>query len=242
MFGKGGHPAPPPGDAPQGNWWHGNPPGPPGKGKGKGKGKEPEPEWWNRAEQGQEEPQGAWVPPDPQKRFTTLGLLKHVGSPWFAYLEFWYLLTIREFLTIHRETCQTGNDVEAIKLWHLACLLLELDHKAVVGLMLLCHSGLHGRTLANEILWKLLSEYALQRTYEDLSHKCTNMVGWARRDMDRPPRTSRDRLWWRWRNISNPQRPQWSPRAPPERATYLCASEGLPQAPPACWGPPERLQ
>ena len=61
--------------------------------------------------------------------------------------------------------------------------------------MLLAQSGLVGRTYANKILWSLLSNWALDPTYEDLSHKVSSEVGWARRNFDRPPRGNRDLKW-----------------------------------------------
>ena len=50
------------------------------------------------------------------------------------------------------------------------CKVLELDKKARVDLFLLAQSGLVGRTIASYILWNLCSYWALDPTYEDLSH------------------------------------------------------------------------
>ena len=46
------------------------------------------------------------------------------------------------------------------------CKDFELDRK-----FLLAQSGLVGRTIANYIIWNLCPYWALDPTYEDLSHK-----------------------------------------------------------------------
>ena len=59
-----------------------------------------------------------------------------------------------------------------------------------MDLFLLAQSGLVGRTLANYLLWNLCSDWALDPTYEDLSHEVSNAVGRLRksfRQTSNPP-------------------------------------------------------
>ena len=67
-----------------------------------------------------------------------------------------------------------------------------------MDLMLLAHSGAVGRGHANKIMWNLMSNWALDEAYEDLSHKVSNQVGWARRNFDRPPKEHEDTSLWTW--------------------------------------------
>ena len=114
---------------------------------------------------------------------------------------------------------------------------LELDRKAQGDLMLLAHEGLVGRSEANEILWELLSVWAIRPEYEDLSHKVTHMVYQARRNIERPPKDHWDRGRWRWNQYYEPRHPQWSPKAVPRNYAVLKGPGGVPLAPPECWGP-----
>ena len=115
---------------------------------------------------------------------------------------------------------------------------LELDRKAQADLMLLAHEGLVGRSEANEILWELLSVWALKPEYEDLSHKVTNMVYIARRNLERPPKEHEDRGRWKWEKYWGPRHPQWRPTAVPQSYIVLKGPGGVPLPPPHCWGPP----
>ena len=103
--------------------------------------------------------------------------------------------------------------------------------------MLLAHEGLAGRSEANEILWELLSVWALRPEYEDLSHKATHLVSQARRKIERPPEEHWDRGRWRWSHYYEPRHPQWSPKAVPKHYTVLKGPGGVPLPPPQCWGP-----
>ena len=201
----------------------------------------PRPDWWN-----EREPR---VPEDPAKgegkgkgrgkdtvKYTTLGLLKQQGHWQFEFLEWWYLVFIRECLTTYWGIIQRGSGAQALERWNLIFLVLELDRKAQLDLMLLAHTGLAGRAEANEILWDLLSIWALKDDYLDLSHKVTSMVGRARRNLDRPPRNHPDREWWTWTCYWEPRRPSWSPRAVPDHYEVITGPNGEPLAPPACFG------
>ena len=103
-------------------------------------------------------------------------------------------------------------------------------------MFLLAHSGLVGRTVANEILWKILSWWALDPRYEDLSHKMSSFCNWARRRFERPPRNHQDLWWWSWRCYEVPDRNQWSPLEVPRVPWSLReGDDGRPLPPPECW-------
>ena len=176
-------------------------PNEPGKGKGaKGLAALPDApgmDWWA---QGAEDSRGTPGPPPrapgvrqqgPPKVYRTLGRLRSSNLQGFLYFEHKFLIWVHEILTRHWGTVQGGTSERALHLWQEIFMTLELDRKAQGDLMLLAHEGLVGRSEANEILWELLSVWALKPEYEDLSHKVTNMVYIARKNLDRPPRTTR---------------------------------------------------
>ena len=118
------------------------------------------------------------------------------------------------------------------------CKDLELDKKAKVDLFLLAQSGLVGRTLANYLLWNLCSYWALDPTYEDLSHKVSAEVGWLRRTFDRPPAAHPDLRWWTWSAYEKPWDKywRWSPmQVPREPVEFRMGPGGEPMKPPECW-------
>ena len=119
-------------------------------------------------------------------------------------------------------------------------LVLELDKKAQLDLMLLAQSGLPGKCCCfNELLWRLLSRWAVDPTYQDLSHKVSSEVNWIRRTFDRPPRGHRDLWWGRWSAYDVPGNAKWSPLTAPTGAyTVRTGPGGLPLEPPDCWGTP----
>ena len=170
---------------------------------------------------------------------TTLGWLKYLEDPAFRYFEYLYLKNIHRFLTERWWILQAGHDQEALEEWIQVFRILELDQKAMRDLFLLAHSGLVGRTKANEVLWNILANEALDPTYQDLSHKVTSMVYWARRSFDRPPREHGDLRWWCWSCYDTPYKRdlRWSPQEVPTRAWTLTMGPGdVPLQPPHCWG------
>ena len=170
---------------------------------------------------------------------TTLGWLKHLNDPYFEYFEYHYLKVIHRFLTDRWWILQSGFDEEALQEWMQVMKVLELDKKATMDLILLAQSGLPGRCKANEVLFQLLSKEALDPTYEDLSHKVSNAVGWARRSFDRPPREHGDLKWWWWTCYDEPYARdlRWSPLQVPRGVwTLQQGPGGRPLAPPGCWG------
>ena len=66
--------------------------------------------------------------------------------------------------------------------------LLELDCKAQRDMFLLAYSGVKGRTMANKLLFELLSYWAVKDPeYENLSNYVSHRVQQLRMGMDRPP-------------------------------------------------------
>ena len=180
---------------------------------------------------------------DTEKEFTTLGFLKKVNHPCAEFYEHWHLKFIYKCLTDDWGLIQGGSDPRARTKWQEVMQHLELDRKAMVDLFLLAHSGEAGRAEANEILWSLLSIWALKPEYEDLSHKTSSLVKRARRFIDRPPRTHDDRLSWCWKKTWEPRHPEFMPSAVPRDYSVVKGPGGVPLAPPQCWGRPgQRLQ
>ena len=167
-----------------------------------------------------------------------LGLLKLYGDLSFRYFEYHYLRWTEDIVTRRWPEVQGGSNDNAASAWAEICMVLELDRKACADLMLLAHLSIAGRAEANEILWHLLTNWALDPDYEDLSHKVTKKVFMARRYLDRPPTTHEDRGAWRWQKYYVPRHPQWSPLTVPRAFTVLKGPRGEPLPPPACWGPP----
>ena len=152
------------------------------------------------------------------------------------FFEHKFLVWVHEKLTRDWKTIQCGVDARAKALWLEIFKILELDAKAVRDLMLLCHMGLAGRTEANEVLWKLLSIWALKREYLDLSHKASSLVNEARQHLERPPQAHRDRGWWKWERYWVPRHPQFSPSEGPEGDFEVVEGlGGVPLEPPSCW-------
>ncbi len=168
--------------------------------------------------------------------YTTLGLLKFVGDPTFQWFGWMYLQFINSCLTTNWWRIQSGMDHHAVNLWFLVFVALELDEQAMQDIMLLAHSGIVGRTKANELMWNLLSDWALVDNYQDLSHKVTAEVGKARRTFDRPPVWHDDFLTWSWDDYDYLPAPQWSPLAVPRVQYNLATRDGnKPLPPPWCW-------
>ena len=76
-----------------------------------------------------------------------------------------YLKFIHESLTEDWGIIQGGTDNEALDKWLTIFSTIELDRKVQVDLMLLAQAGLAGRAEANEIMWDILSVWALKPEY-----------------------------------------------------------------------------
>ena len=126
-----------------------------------------------------------------------------------------------------------------MKLWYLIFRVLELDQKAQLDIMLLAQSGHIGRGHANKIMWDLMSNWALDDMYEDLSNKVSNQVGLARKRFDRPPAWHPDAQWWTWNAYDEPTKLMgpWCPkRRPRGEWDVRTGPNGEPYQPPWCWG------
>ena len=196
-------------------------------------------DWWSQAPQHDADAAHDFRDgPPPDLNLTSLGYLKHISHESFPYYEWMHLAWIKTCLTLDWPRLQQGTSKEAMEMWMFIFWRLELDRKAQLDMLLLAQLSEAGRTEANEILWSLLSIWALKPDYEDLSSKVSNLVKYARRNLDRPPSWHDDRAWWRWRNYWEPQNRQFGPRAVPARYTILAGPNGVPLPPPQCWGPP----
>ena len=138
----------------------------------------------------QQDPAGGYVPP--AHKLTTLGWLKHLKDPTWPWWEHYYLKFLHKNLTTNWASLMFGVDLEAMQLWWEVFQVLELDKKSQLDLLILAQSGPVGRSYANKLLWDVMSNWALDGTYRDLSNKVSNEVNWARKNMDRPPRGHKD--------------------------------------------------
>ena len=138
------------------------------KGKGKGKG-----------------PKG--MQPDP-RTFHTIGILKRANDPNLAYWTWQYKCALKRILVWQWRDMQQYYDAHTTLKWVHAMQLMELDRKAQRDLILLAYSGHKGRTLANKLMFQLLSYKALSDPdYENLSSWVSHEINLLRRTMDRPP-------------------------------------------------------
>ena len=196
---------------------------------------------------------GGGGPPAPQVEFggrnrdqprRLLGVLKYSRDPHFRYFEFLFLKRIHQLLTRHWHLMQAECDERATALWHEALLLLEIDAKGQTDLFLLAQCGSVGRAEANEILFQILTNEALDNEYLDLSHLVSNRVSQARSSFERPPKDHLDRGQWDWGRYWRVRNPDFSPQevrrqypqAPlPDQRLHVTHTGGVPLAPPRCW-------
>ena len=173
--------------------------------------------------------------------YRTLGLLKMRGDPAFEYFEYGFMSWLYAFLTRSWGIAQSGTDFRAMCCWHDVFMHLELDRKATVDLMLLAQMGIAGRAAANEVLWELLTVWALKPEYLDLSHKCTSLVYHQRSYIERPPSDHRDLGTWTWKRYAVPRNPHFDPRSvPPMPYVHVTGPSGEIIPPPQCFQPFDR--
>ena len=202
----------------------------------------PNQQWWTE-EPGAPRPglqrrrDGPAAPPHDQGGpLRLIGHLKATGDPHFAFFDHKILAWVQVKLTRDWKVLQCGHDARAKTLWAEVFQVLELDEKAVRDILLLMHLGTAGRAEANEILWNLLSVWALKREYKDLSHKTSSLVNEARQVLERPPATHKDRASWRWQRYWEPRHSRFSPTSGPRGAFELVTGPGgVPLEPPRCW-------
>ena len=171
-------------------------------------------------------------------------LLIHFQHPCADYFELWYRHCIKILLTDLWWILQGGKDEASCRVWMRACMVLELDRKAKIELFLLLQAGKVGRAYGNKVMWKMLSYYALQKPYKNLSMLMTSQIKWARQSFDRPGRDMPDLKWWQWTcywdmNYGNLH--EWAPESiPNDKDEYdwqvFTGPAGRPLPPPQCWG------
>ena len=132
-----------------------------------------------------------------------------------------------------------GIDEHATRQWWEVMQVLELDKKAQLDLMVLAQSGPVGRCHANKVMWDLMANWALVRTYQDLSNKVSNDVTWAFKDFHRPPPGHQDLAWWRWKFYKEPglKVEHFSPlhKKKVSDCSVAIGEGGEPKPPPHCW-------
>ena len=181
----------------------------------------------------------AWGARPYEVPLTALGVLKRERCPWYPFLEWRQRMDLKHLLTEAWPSLQGGKDRLALEDWKKAVETLELDGEAIQDLFLLIAQGRAGRAEANEILWDLMSHWALvDRDHRDLSRKCSSMVNWARKIIDRPPATHEDRAKWTYRASMYPRNAAFDPFEVPADPRVLTGRGGVPLRPPACWGAP----
>ena len=176
----------------------------------------------------------------PAEQLLTIGILKYYGDPYFPWFEHNYLMFLRQNLTHSWPDLQRGHSRETLGRLDKIFMVLELDRKALVDFMLLYHSGLVGRTCANKVLWLLLSAWATDGRYRDLSNKVSQVVNLMRQTFERPQKDHPDLERWSWKHLeeNRPDMVKWSPLSVPENARddkVFTGKGGLPLRPPECW-------
>jgi hypothetical protein len=147
-----------------------------------------------------------------------------------------------KFLSEDWPLIQGGAEHRARTKWPEVMDFLELDDLAQKALFLCAHQGLAGRTIANQLLWDLLSKWS-NTAHKDLSQLLARNLEMARHVIDRPPDFSKDLQYWTWSRAINPP-PQIAAFSPknipgwPDRVVMYVNPLGQPLPPPSCWAPP----
>ena len=129
------------------------------EGKGKGEGNEEAPaEDLDNKGKGKGKDKG--LAPDPRS-FHTIGILKRARDPNFQYWLWFYKSTLKRFLVWHWRDMQKYSDPATTAKWVEAMQIMELDRKAQRDMILLAYTGHKGRTLANKLMFHLLSYKAV---------------------------------------------------------------------------------
>ena len=138
----------------------------------------------------------------------SLGILERHHHRDFHYHEWVMYKVLRDTVTTRWWVMQySTNDNEVLQYANNLFGFLELDSKACQELMLLAISGDPGRAEFNEIVWKICTDWALEKPYRDLSNKISVEVLKAHRHFDRPPRSKKnDRHLWGWMKYLVPRK------------------------------------
>ncbi len=169
---------------------------------------------------------------------TTLGWLKHSKGPQFPWFEWHYLHFIKKCLTTDWKQIQGGSGDETMQIIIEIFNVLELNTKARMDFTLLMHTGPVGRTLANKLMWTLLSDWALDDRYLDLSSNVSWECYKARRTFERPEWRGEDLRRWTWEHLDHCKNADWHwhPAAVPgEFYQVVLGPQGEPLPPPRCW-------
>ena len=134
---------------------------------------------WNELTRGPSEPH--WD--GSSTTLTTLGWLKHNNAPGWTYWEHYYLKFLHKSLTTNWWLIMFGADRRTERMWWEIFQVLELDRKSQLDLLMLAQSGRVRRAYANKILWGLLSGWALEGEYKDLSNKVSSDVGLGQEEL-----------------------------------------------------------
>ena len=105
----------------------------------------------------------------------------------------------------------------------------------MTDLFLLAQCGQVGRTEANEILWSLMTNQALDPEYKDLSNYVSNAVHRHRKYFERPPDTHYDRGTWHWGRLTTIRNVAYDPQSVPRKCCIRSGPGGIPLPPPKCW-------
>ena len=84
-------------------------------------------------------------------------------------------------------------------------------------------------------MWNLLSSWALQEHYPDLSSMVSAAVGLARKKIDRPPMTHPNFQNWHWQKYWVPRSSRFSPLQVPPGAYVVNVEGEAPVAPLKCF-------
>ena len=171
----------------------------------------------------------------------SIGVLIEKEHEFAAYFELEFLHLMKQYATDMWPSVSGGDDQDSLDLTKKLYVALELDEKAIMDLMLLAQSGEVGRAEYNYLVWKLITEIAIEPPYKDLSHKVSQMALIARGHFDRPPAQNWGlRAEWGWSYLMKPRFWDWSPCAVPDE--YLRGDEqvltgegGMPFEPPWCY-------
>ena len=175
----------------------------------------------------------------PKHKLTTLGWLKHLQDRAFPWFEWQYLQVLHKFLKDDWYLIQGGDEETTMKKWMEILAVLEVDKKAMTSLFLLAQDGRVGRGHANHIMWTILSKYAVDPAYQDLSNIIVHLINKHRLDYDRPPREHKDLKWWSWTCYERlySKDSAFAPDQVPRGRWYIREGPGdLPLPPPQCWG------
>ncbi len=202
-------------------------------------------QWWTSNRAGDNDSASVTSTSGPHLR--SLGVICELQSEYAEYYELEFLHLMRDYATDLWPSLSGGHDADCLDMTRRLYVALELDEKAIMDLMLLAQSGEVGRAEYNHVMWKLITEVAIEPPYRDLNRKVSQMVLNARTHFDRPPAQEwGERKAWGWASLMKPRFWDWSPCAVPVEylngdKMVLTGSGGMPLEPPWCYEKELRL-